>query len=106
MATHYAHRALRANQRMASESPSLLVSLSPGYIRSHQNFHGIFFFFLAFRDRVSLYSPGCPGTHFVDQAGLELRNPPASVSRVLACTTTPGSMVYFFIRGGKATLCI
>jgi hypothetical protein len=38
-------------------------------------------FFL--RDRVSLYSPGCPGTHFVDQAGLELRNPPASASRVL-----------------------
>jgi hypothetical protein len=34
-------------------------------------------------DRVSLYSPGCPGTHFVDQAGLELRNPPASASRVL-----------------------
>ncbi len=28
--------------------------------------------------RVSLYSPGCPGTHFVDQVGLELRNPPAS----------------------------
>jgi hypothetical protein len=23
---------------------------------------------------------GCPGTHFVDQAGLELRNPPASAS--------------------------
>ena len=33
---------------------------------------------LVFRDRVSLCSPGCPGTHFVDQAGLELRNPPAS----------------------------
>ena len=32
------------------------------------------------RDRVSLCSPGCPGTHFVDQAGLELRNPPASAS--------------------------
>jgi hypothetical protein len=31
-----------------------------------------------FRDRVSLYSPGCPGAHFVDQAGLKLRNPPAS----------------------------
>jgi hypothetical protein len=31
---------------------------------------------------------------FVDQAGLELRNPPASASRVLglkACATTPGS---------------
>jgi hypothetical protein len=39
-----------------------------------------FFFFLVFRDRVSLYSPGCPGTHFVDQAGLELRNLPASAS--------------------------
>ena len=38
------------------------------------------FIFLVFRDRVSLYSPGCPGTHFVDQAGLELRNPPASAS--------------------------
>jgi hypothetical protein len=47
-----------------------------------------------FRDRVSLYSSGCPGTHFVDQAGLELRNLPASASQVLglkACATTPGS---------------
>ena len=24
-----------------------------------------------FRGRVSLYSPGCPGTHFVSQAGLK-----------------------------------
>jgi hypothetical protein len=50
------------------------------------------FFFLIFRDRVSLYSPGCPRTHFVDQAGLKLRNPSASASRVLgskACATTP-----------------
>ena len=31
-----------------------------------------------FSRRVSLCSPGCPGTHFVDQAGLELRNLPAS----------------------------
>ena len=34
-------------------------------------------------DRVSLCSPGCPGTHSVDQAGLELRDQPASVSQVL-----------------------
>jgi hypothetical protein len=34
-------------------------------------------------DRVSLYSPGCSGSHFVDQAGLELRNLPASASQVL-----------------------
>jgi hypothetical protein len=50
------------------------------------------FFFVFFRDRVSLCSPGCcPGTHSVDQAGLELRNPPASASQVLglkACATT------------------
>jgi hypothetical protein len=54
--------------------------------------------FWVFQDRVSLYSPGCPGTHFVDQAGLELRNLPASASRVLrlkACTTTPGITVFF-----------
>jgi hypothetical protein len=31
-----------------------------------------------FGDRVSLYSSGCSGTHFVDQDDLELRNPPAS----------------------------
>jgi hypothetical protein len=46
---------------------------------------------LFFRDRVSLYSPGCPGTHFVDQPGLELRNLPASASQVLGlkeCATT------------------
>jgi hypothetical protein len=49
----------------------------------------IFFFFFFFQDRVSLYSPGCPGTHFVDQAGLELRNLPASqVLGSKACTTT------------------
>jgi hypothetical protein len=49
------------------------------------------FVFLVFWERVSLYSPGCPGTHSVDQAGLELRNLPASASQVLglkACATT------------------
>jgi hypothetical protein len=47
-----------------------------------------------FQDGVSLYIPGCSGTHSVDQAGLELRNPLASASRVLglkACATMPGS---------------
>jgi hypothetical protein len=36
--------------------------------------------FLFFRDRVSLYSPGCSGTHSVVQTGLELIDPPASAS--------------------------
>jgi hypothetical protein len=41
---------------------------------------------------VSLCGPGCPRTHFVDQAGLKLRHPPASASQVLrlkACATMP-----------------
>ena len=40
-----------------------------------------------FQDRVSLCSPCCPGTHSVDQAGLELRNLPASASQVWALKT-------------------
>jgi hypothetical protein len=57
----------------------------------------VFLFFVlfcfVFPDRVSLYSPGCPGTHSADQAGLELRYLPASASQVLglkACATMPG----------------
>jgi hypothetical protein len=49
-----------------------------------------------FQDRVSLYNFGCPGTHSVDQAGLEFRNLPASASRALglkACAATPGSHI-------------
>jgi hypothetical protein len=49
--------------------------------------------FFVFRDRVSLYSLGCPGTHFVEHAGLELRHLPASASQVLglkACAIMPG----------------
>jgi hypothetical protein len=56
-------------------------------------------FVCLFWDRVSLCSPGCPGTHFVDQAGLEFRNPPASASRVLGlkvCVTMPGLRLNFY----------
>jgi hypothetical protein len=69
----------------------------------------VFVVVVVFRDRVSLCSCGCPGAHFVDQAGLKLRNPPASASQVLglkACATTPGHIFDFvqtfclyFIRG-------
>jgi hypothetical protein len=60
---------------------------------------GLVWFGLVFGDRVSLYSPGCPGTHSVDQAGLKLRNPPAFPSQVLGlkeCATTawPNSPFY------------
>ena len=47
-----------------------------------------------FRVRVSLCSPGCSGTLFVDQTGLELRGLPTSASPVLGlmvCTTFTGN---------------
>ena len=53
--------------------------------------------FLGFPDRVSLYSPGCPGTHFIDQSVLQLGNPPASAYQVLrlkACATTAQLALY------------
>jgi hypothetical protein len=62
----------------------MLPSLLP------HNVINFFFFFFFF---------GCPGTHFVDQAGLELRNPPASASRVLGlkpCATMPGLINMFY----------
>jgi hypothetical protein len=58
----------------------ILLTVYPGYRdKRHEllfvlKWVSFFFFFLVFQGRVSLCSPGCPGTHFVDQAGLELRN--------------------------------
>jgi hypothetical protein len=65
----------------------LSLVVGPGVALAFRASNSSFWFW----DRVSLYSPGCPGTHFVDQAGLELRNPPASDSQVLGlkvCATT------------------
>ena len=48
----------------------------------------LYYYLYVFQDRASLCSPG---THFVDQAGPEFRNPSASVSQVLglkACANT------------------
>jgi hypothetical protein len=62
----------------------------PGFIFKFVLFWFGFFVLFCFFETGSLYSPGCPGTHFVDQAGLKLRNPPASASQVLglkACAT-------------------
>jgi hypothetical protein len=50
-----------------------------------------FFGFCLLETGFPLCSPGCPKTHSVDQAGLKLRNLPASASQVLGlrvCTTT------------------
>jgi hypothetical protein len=49
------------------------------------------FFFFSFSFFFFFGQGFCPGTHSVDQAGLELRDPPASASQMLGlkvCTTT------------------
>ena len=59
------------------------------------------FFFFVFWDRVYLFSPGCPGTHSVDKAGLKLINPTASASQVLglkACATMPHTATVFVFK--------
>jgi hypothetical protein len=51
----------------------------------------LFFVLFCFQDKVSLCRPVCPGTHYVDQAGLKLKILPVSTSQVLglkACATT------------------
>ena len=56
-----------------------------------------FFFFFFFSETGFLcIAPGCPGSHSVDQVGLELRNLPASASQVLGLkASTPGSLKSF-----------
>jgi hypothetical protein len=53
-------------------------------------FFFVFFFFFE-TGFLCIVLVGCPGTHSVDQAGLQLRNPSASASRELrlkVCATT------------------
>jgi hypothetical protein len=68
----------------------------------------VLFCFVLFWVRVSLCSPGCPGAHSVDQAGLELRNLPASASRVLglkAWATTPSWSGHLTVQGWGSCSC-
>jgi hypothetical protein len=48
----------------------------------------LFCLFVCFFETV--FSPGCPGTHSVDQAGPELRNPASQVLGLKVCAITPG----------------
>jgi hypothetical protein len=68
----------------ACKPPAYKGCIIATYFTFPQTLKTIFFF---------LCSPGCFGTHSVDQAVLELRNSPASAYQVLglkACATTPG----------------
>ena len=94
------HGPIQGERKLESGSPLdlLHIQLQPQYLFCLFVYLFLFFgfcfvlvWFLVFRDRVSLCSPGYPGTHSVDQAGLELRNPPVSASQVLGlntCATT------------------
>jgi hypothetical protein len=42
-------------------------------------FVGVFFLCFVFEDRTSVGSLGCPGTYFVDQAGLGFKEPTAFI---------------------------
>jgi hypothetical protein len=66
-------------------------------------FLGVFLVFF-FQDRVSLCSSGCPGTHSVDQAGLELRDPPASASQGVRHHTR--LYFYFLIKVLFLSMCV
>jgi hypothetical protein len=56
--------------------------------------------------RVCLCSPGCPETHSLDQAGLELRNLPASASQVagIMCLVVISCLCFYTERQKKANL--
>jgi hypothetical protein len=68
----------------------------------------LFIYLLVFRDRVSLCSLGCLGTHSGDQAGLELRNLPASASQVLGLKvfTTMPSLLLLLLLFETRFLCV
>jgi len=57
-------------------SPLLPPELFPSFppFQSFPGSKSILFLPLVFQDRISLRSPGCAGTSFVDQAGLKLRD--------------------------------
>jgi hypothetical protein len=57
-----------------------LCGVLEGWILVRQVLLVFFFFFFGFSRQGFSEALSCPGTHSVDQAGLELRNPPASAS--------------------------
>jgi hypothetical protein len=74
------------------------------FMTNMKTFLVCFCFLFWFFETGFLCSPGCPGTHSVDQAGLKLRNLPASASQVLglkACATTAPRKHFYKCQIGK-----
>ena len=115
LATFYIHRSFHSPNKKLCQLYSGWVFLHQLIIKKVPHKHmSVFFvclfvcfcfcflfvclFVCLFGSRVSLYSPGCPGLPLVDQAGLELRNLPASAFQVMGlnvCATMPGPYVSF-----------
>lgn len=56
--------------------------------------HYLFYYFGVLR-RDSLYSPDCPGTHYVDQTGLTLRDQRALSLGLMVFATMPSRRVIY-----------
>ena len=78
--------------KMVREFTILLRTMGFTYIASFWDFFHLLFceFFVIFRDRVSLCSPGYPRTHYIDQADLELE------SSCLSPVMPPANHLLFF----------
>jgi hypothetical protein len=53
------------------------------------------FYFNVLRDRLSLCSPGCPGTYSIDQAGLELTEHPSASSSLELKEPRPATLLFY-----------
>jgi hypothetical protein len=89
---------LTSQKEKASSSPHCLKHPSNWMSPLSTSSFLINLFIFVFSESGFLCVAGSPGTHSVDQAGLELRNLPASASQVLglkACATTVRLSNYF-----------
>jgi hypothetical protein len=66
---------------------SIVLFLTHQYFPFWKSKYFVVLFVWLVLDLVFLCSLGCPGTHYVDEASLELRDLPASASQVLALKT-------------------
>ena len=98
LATFFIHRSVHSPNKKLCQLYSGWVFLHQLIIKTvpHKRMSVFFVCLFVFGSRVSLYIPGCPGPPFVDQAGLELRNLPASAFQVMGlnvCATMRGPYV-------------
>jgi hypothetical protein len=85
----------KLNSEPLEEQPVLLIA------EPSLQTNSLFFFP---RGRVSLCSPDCFRTHFVDQAVLKLQDPPASASQVLGLKASTTITIFFIFMVGTGNM--